>query len=111
MTARSDGNGDGGAAAAAAMQAPDEVLAEIGSRMDQLTALVQETRAVMVAPSRCALPPPVRYLPSAWEGEWRASFARAAADHADVRAVRRAFAGVASRVATDADVRGVLKDL
>ena len=43
--------------------------------------------------------------------DWLATLAPAAADHADVRAVRRAFAGVASRVATDADVRGVLKDL
>ena len=30
----------------------------------------------MVAPSRCALPPIVKYRPSSWETEWRASFAR-----------------------------------
>ena len=30
----------------------------------------------MVAPSRCALPPTTRYVPGAWESEWRASFAR-----------------------------------
>ena len=46
MTARSNGSGDG-VVAAAAMGAPDEVLADIGSRMDQLTRLIQETRDEM----------------------------------------------------------------